>query len=259
MLQTSYSNQTHWQFETLNNFDTINHLITGSNLHLSRGIIAGLNYGLNVSDQEEIVMKNRSELLGHLNFPLVTSTVVFPIQTHSNNVAIVTNENKYSIFKNTDALITNTPSILIGVLSADCVPILLYDPIKRVVAAVHAGWRGTVTEIISCSIQHMMREFNCIPNNIIAAIGPSISSTNFEVGDEVAIHFKDTCKHIGTNGKIHINLWLANKLQLLEIGVLEKNISISGICTYKNSTDFYSARRDGIQTGRLASIIGLIA
>jgi len=255
MLQVSYLNQTHWQFETLNSFKTIKHLITGANLHLNKGNIAGLNYGLNVSDQEEVVLKNRSELLEYLHFPKETSTIVFPIQTHSNNVVIVTNENKNSEFKNTDALITNTPSILIGILSADCVPILLYDPIKGVVAAVHAGWRGTVAEIVICTIQRMMQAFNSAPSTIVVGIGPSISSTNFEVGDEVAIHFKDMCKCTGTNGKIHVDLWLANKLQLLEIGIKEYNISISGLCTFANNTYFYSARKDGIQTGRLASVI----
>jgi YfiH family protein len=255
MQQVSYLNQTHWQFETLNAFKTINHLITGANLHLNRGDIAGLNYGLNVSDQEKVVLKNRSELLEQLHFPKTISTNVFPIQTHSNNVA---NENKNSEFKNTDAFITNTPSILIGVLSADCVPILLYDPIKGVVAAIHAGWRGTVAEIVICTIQLMIQAFNSSPNTIIAGIGPSISSTNFEVGDEVAIHFKDTCKCIGTNGKMHVDLWLANKLQLLQIGIKEHNISISGLCTFANNTNFYSARKDGIKTGRLASVIGLI-
>jgi YfiH family protein len=257
MLQVSYLNQTHWQFKTLSSFKSIKHLITGANLHLNKGNISGLNYGLNVSDQVEVVLNNRFELLEHLHFPKATSTIVFPLQTHSNNVIIVTNENKNSEFKNTDAFITNTPSILIGVLSADCVPILLYDPIKGVVASIHAGWRGTVAEIVICTIQRMMQAFNCSPSSIIAGIGPSISSTNFEVGDEVAIHFKDTCKCIGTNGKMHIDLWLANKLQLLEMGVKEHNISISGLCTFANNTAFYSARKDGIQTGRLASVIGL--
>ncbi|WP_299249309.1 peptidoglycan editing factor PgeF [uncultured Cytophaga sp.] len=255
MLKIPYSNQTHWQFETLNTYLNLTHLVTGSNLHINRGNILGLNYGLNVSDQEEIVQNNRSELLVQLHFN--PATTVFPIQTHSNNVAIVTDDNKHSIFQNTDALITNTPSILIGVLSADCVPILLFDPKKRVVAAIHAGWKGTVAEIVSCTIKKMMLEFNCTPDTIIAAIGPSISSENFEVGEEVSIQFKDACKHMGPNGKMHIDICLANKLQLLEIGVKESNISLSGLCTFKNNVDFYSARRDGFNTGRLASVIGL--
>jgi YfiH family protein len=256
MQPVTFHNQQHWQFDSFNQIKKIQHLITGSNLHIKRGDILGLNYGLNVPDNATIVTGNRLELLDHLG--ITNGSIVFPIQTHSCNIEIVTEQNKLSDFQNVDALITNTPYILIGVLSADCVPVLLADPIKNVVACIHAGWRGTVAEIVKHTILKMHNEFDCIAGDIIAGIGPSISAANYEVGEDVAIHFKNISKQKQSNGKSCIDLWIENKTQLLEAGVKEENISISKQCTYSNSDIFYSARKDSISTGRMASVIALM-
>lgn len=253
----TFDNQQHWQFDSFNQLKSIRHLVTGSNLHIKRGEIAGLNYGLNVPDNADIVINNRLELLHHLG--ISNGSVAFPTQTHSCNIEIVTEHNKASLFQNVDALITNTPNIVIGVLSADCVPILLADPVNKVVACAHAGWRGTVAEIIKHTISKMQSEFGCIASNMVAGIGPSISAANYEVGEDVAIHFRNTSKQKLTSGKSCIDLWIENKTQLIEMGLQEENISISKQCTYANSDKFYSARRDGITTGRLASVIALVA
>lgn len=257
MQSTIFENQKHWQFEAFNKLKSIKHIVTGSNLHINRGDIAGLNYGLNVPDQLHVVINNRFELLSHLG--IVNGYVTFPTQTHSCTVEVVTEENKQSVFQNVDALITNTPNILIGVLSADCVPVLLADPVAKVVACVHAGWRGTAAEIVKHTISRMQDEFDCIAGNIIAGIGPSISAANYEVGEEVASHFRNESKQKISSDKSCIDLWIENKLQLLEMGLPEQNISISNQCTYSNSDTFYSARRDGITTGRIASAIALVA
>jgi YfiH family protein len=256
MQPITFHNQQHWQFDSFNQIKKIQHLVTGSNLHIKRGDILGLNYGLNVPDNATIVTGNRHELLDHLG--IANGSVVFPIQTHSCNIEIVTEQNKSSDFQNVDALITNTPHLLIGVLSADCVPVLLVDPIKNVIACIHAGWRGTVAEIVKHTILKMHNEFGSIAGDVIAGIGPSISAANYEVGEDVAIYFRDTSKQKKSNGKSCIDLWIENKSQLLEAGVREENISISEQCTYSNSDTFYSARRDGISTGRMASVIVLM-
>ncbi|WP_018343116.1 peptidoglycan editing factor PgeF [Cytophaga aurantiaca] len=252
-----FNNQKHWQFDSFNKITSVRHLVTGSNLHIQRGDIEGLNYGLNVPDQTSVVHNNRLELLNHLD--IVDGFVTFPIQTHSCTVEIVTEENKKATFQDVDALITNTPNILIGVLSADCVPVLLADPVTKVVACIHAGWRGTTAEIVKHTISKMQLEFGCISSNIIAGIGPSISAANYEVGEDVAIHFRSVSKEKLPNGKSCIDLWIENKMQLLEMGLKEENISISKLCTYSDPTAFYSARRDGITTGRIASVIALVA
>lgn len=257
MKSITFNNQQHWQFESFNQLTSIRHLVTGSNKHIERGDILGLNYGLNVPDNSDIVRKNRLELLSHLG--ITNGSITFPTQTHSCNIEIVTQQNMTSTFENVDALITNVPNILIGTLSADCVPILLIDPVNNVIACIHAGWRGTVAEIVKHTISKMGEAFDCQPSNMYAGIGPSICAANYEVGDDVAMYFRNTSKQKKPNGKSCIDLWIENKTQLIEIGLLEKNISISKQCTYANSNKFYSARRDGITTGRIASVIALVA
>jgi len=256
MQSITFDNQQHWQFESFNQLTSIRHLVTGSNLHIQRGDILGLNYGLNVSDNADIVTNNRLELLSHLE--ITKGSVTFPTQTHSCNIAIVTEQNKSSALESVDALITNVPNILIGTLSADCVPILLVDPINNVIACIHAGWRGTVAEIVKHTISKMCSTFDCKAGDMYAGIGPSISAANYEVDNDVEMHFRNASKQKISNGKSCIDLWIENKTQLLEIGVREENISVSKQCTYANTDKFYSARRDGIKTGRLASVIALV-
>lgn len=257
MQSTTFQNQTHWQFESFNKLKSVRHLVTGSNLHIQRGDISGLNYGLNVPDKMNVVINNRLELLNHLG--ITDGSVTFPIQTHTCTVEIVTEENKHSVFQDVDALITNTPNILIGVLSADCVPVLLADPVSKVIACIHAGWRGTAAEIVKHTISQMQAKFGCNTSNIVAGIGPSISASNYEVGEDVAMHFRNESKEKLPTGKSCIDLWIENNMQLIEMGLKEENISISRQCTYSNSDLFYSARRDGITTGRIASVIALVA
>ena len=164
--------------------------------------------------------------------------------------------------------VTNMRYICIGVSTADCIPILLHDPHKRVVAAVHAGWRGTVAHIAKKCIATMTETYECMPNNIVAVIAPGISMEAFEVGNEVYDTFNRSgfpMKKIArlyptSNGgsKWHIDLWEANRLQLIECSIPERNISTAGICTYREHDRFFSARRLGIESGRIFSGIIMI-
>jgi YfiH family protein len=256
MISIDINQQQHWQFDSFNKIKSIKHLVTGRNPNIKRGDITGLNYGLNVSDNALIVENNRQEIQQLLH--IQNGTVVIPVQTHTNNVAIVTDTNKASRFNDVDALITQVPNIIIGVLSADCVPILLVDPIKKVVACIHAGWKGTADNIVTNTIHEMNKHFDCKPSDIVAGIGPSISAQCYEVGDEVAIYFSENAKSLQTNGKSCIDLWKENQNQLLQAGLSKDNITISALCTYSNPDLFYSARRDGIKTGRMASFISIV-
>ena len=139
-------------------------------------------------------------------------------------------------------------------------PVLLYDKKLQVVAAVHAGWKGTVKHIVQGVLYHMNQKFGTKGEDVIACIGPSISLESFEVGKEVFEAFRkegfdmsrislwkeETKKH-------HIDLWEANRIELLNSGVPANQIEVSGICTYKNHEDFFSARRLGINSGRMLS------
>jgi YfiH family protein len=151
------------------------------------------------------------------------------------------------------------------VQTADCVPILLFDPEKKVVAAVHAGWRGTVSKILAKTVGQMVEKFDCQPSDIVAGIGPSIHMHAYEVGAEVVEAVQDNfgnstalLKPSLTEGKAFFDLWEANKTILIESGIPEENIEVMGLCSFEHADLFYSARRDGIDTGRMVSGIRLL-
>lgn len=188
--------------------------------------------------------------------------VVFPKQTHTNCVAELYGIPEQPIDE-TDALVTNKTGICICVQTADCVPILLFDPVKNVVSAIHAGWRGTVGKIVEVAVRKMISNFDCMPENIVAAIGPSVSQEIYEVGDEVVEAAKKSIPNTeltlskNDSDKFHFDLWEANRQLLLACGLKSVNIEILGECSFLEKDKYYSARRDGIKTGRIVSGIML--
>lgn len=207
-------------------------------------------------DTYDIYENNRQLLAEKLE--IKSTQLVFPRQTHTNCVAEILEIPKYEI-KETDALVTKEKGICICVQTADCVPILLFDPVEKVIAAVHAGWRGTVNKIVEVAVQKMVKDYSCVPENLIAAIGPSIGPENYEVGNEVVQavignipnHEKTLLKN--ERGKFHFNLWEANRQILLKNGLQLQHIEIAGKCSYSETHDFFSARKEGIATGRMVS------
>ena len=171
--------------------------------------------------------------------------LALPRQVHSDNVCWIREAGRPEA---TDAVITDKPGLCVCVKTADCIPILLYDTRKRIVAAVHAGWRGTVSRIVLKTIEQMKPE---CPSDLHAIIGPGISLKQFEVGDEVYEAFRAEgfpMERIARKfDRWHIDLWEANRFLLEEQGV--EDIYIEGTCT-QTSEDFYSARRETINTGR---------
>ncbi len=169
-----------------------------------------------------------------------------------------------------DAFVTNMPGVAIGVRTADCIPVLLYDPVKRVVAAVHAGWKGTVLHISQKAIHVMNLRFGCNPADMRAVLGPGIGPASFQVGEEVAEHFKQADFPIDQiwsfqgagdgspmSGGHHIDLWKANQWLLEQAGISKENIQVSAIDTYTTEA-YFSARREGFQCGRIINAIKLI-
>lgn len=161
-------------------------------------------------------------------------------------------------------MVTTVPGVCIAVTTADCVPLLLYAPDKQVVAAVHAGWRGTVAGITTRTVRYLLSQYGCDPARMQVGIGPCISFEAFEVGDEVVVAFEeilsrmpDTCNVHPETGKSHLNLSRINAGLLREEGVLPENIEFADLCIYTHEADFFSARRQGIHSGRMLSGIGI--
>jgi YfiH family protein len=212
-------------------------------------------------DSTEVVQENRKELAAVLD--INASQLLFPRQTHTNCVAEILEipENEIS---ETDALVSNKIGICLCIQTADCVPILLFDPVQEVIAAVHAGWRGSVNKIVEVAVQKMISEYNSSPKDILAAIGPSISPEVYEVGDEVVKAAKSSIPNsektllINKARKFHFNLWEANRQLLLQTGLQTDNIEILGECSYQNSDKYFSARKEGIDTGRMVSGIMIL-
>ena len=212
-------------------------------------------------DSQNIFEKSRILLAGKLM--IKPEQLVFPRQTHTNCVADISHIPENEI-KETDALVTNKTGICLCVQTADCVPILLFDKENNVIAAVHAGWRGTVKKIAEIAVQKMITNYNSSPKNIVAAIGPSISPDIYEVGIEVVEEVKKSIPNAdvmlakNSSGKFHLNLWEANRQVLLAIGLSEKNIEILGECSYTQTSKYFSARKEGLETGRMVSGIMLL-
>ena len=150
---------------------------------------------------------------------------------------------------------TDVPQLCIGVSTADCIPVLLYDSIHRAVSAVHAGWRGTVLRIVQKAVEAMHNAYGTAPADLQAVIGPGISLDSFEVGDEVYEQFLsagfDMQPISRRDAKWHIDLPMCNRLQLMEAGIPSNNIQMTNICTYQQYDRYFSARRLGIQSGRI--------
>lgn len=235
----------------------------------SKGNYAAFNVTHYCGDNAEHVAKNRDLLCKELN--IESHCLIIPKQVHESKVLHIdapfldaTAEDKETALNGVDALTTDCKNVCIGVSTADCVPVLLYDTKRHVVAAIHAGWRGVVKNIIAHTLHAMNTTYGTQAKDIKAVIGPSISQNAFEVGDEVYTIFKDNgwdmsaiaCQLLSpqTNTrKWHIDLWGACCTQLEQEGVLLEHIQVSGICTYNCPEHFFSARRDGIESGRIYS------
>jgi YfiH family protein len=166
-------------------------------------------------------------------------------QIHSNLVLLADHP---GLLGEGDALIAGHPGLAISIRTADCYPILLADTRNRVVAAAHAGWRGTAAQIVVKTLGKMNAEFGTKPEDIIAAIGPGIGVCCYEVGDEVAREF-------GLSGRAHLDLVSENRKQLESSGVLAQNIEALGVCTFCDAERFFSYRREKEKAGRMTSYI----
>jgi len=213
----------------------------------------GMNLSFRVGDAEENVRKNREIFLDGLGIGL--HELALPGQVHGAAIACAKQPGSYP---ETDGLITNVPRVFLCIMVADCVPVLLVDPVARAVSAVHAGWRGTVKGITADAVARLQKECYAVPGRIVAYIGPSAGVCCYQVGEDLAARFDGHFVRRDDHGT-SVDLKTANRHQLLDAGILPENIEVSTHCTISESTLFHSYRRDRDRSGRMMAIIGLLS
>lgn len=246
-----------WQFEKFSDEPGINHFVTDRHSVTDKTDFT-LSYS---SSPDHTEIENNRNLLAHA-LAIPDRKLYLPNQIHQTTILNVKHTTVAKELVGTDALITNQKGVCIAVLAADCVSILLYDRTNNAVGAVHSGWRGTVARILYKTLHEMNKQFGTTGKDLVAGIGPSVCQDSYEVGGEVIAAINDTFGHASgllipqANDKAKLDLWKANTLQLLEYGVELSNIEISNLCTVKNNTNFFSARKGDV--GRFATGIMLI-
>lgn len=222
---------------------------------VSKAPFDSLNLGLSVHDDEQDVSGNRALFCGALG--ISTSQLAMSRQIHGDRILRVSGPLQAEGY---DALVTNTPGVVVSVFVADCTPVLLYDPVHKACAAVHAGWRGTAAGIVAKTMATLHNEFGTFAADCLAYIGACIGAEAFEVGADVAGHFADDEKRYDPlKGKFFVDLKAANRHQLLDAGLPAGNIEVSPYCTVLNNDLFFSHRLEKGITGRMMAVIGLQA
>jgi len=258
-----------WSFKNLSKFREISHFVSSRIGGCSTPPYASLNLSFNVGDDPQKVLKNRQRLAEAIGNPL--SNLTTAKQIHDCRVTVVSEPLRgngatdYSgAIDATDAMVTRVPEICLMILLADCVPMILYDPIKRVVGVTHAGWRGTLQAIAQKTVRVFQRDFGTSPQDMVAAIGPSIGPCCYEVGPSVLSqieHLWGTSKGYvrkeSSGDKEHFDLWEANRRQLMRAGIPTGNIEIAKICTHHHPDLFFSYRHAKGKTGRFGAGIFL--
>ena len=253
-------------------FEKLEGIIHGFSTRLggvSRGIYSSMNLSFTRGDEEEAVKENYRRIAQAIGFR--TDDIVTSDQTHTANVRKVTEADRGKgitvprDYQDVDGMVTNVPGLVLTTFYADCVPLYFADPVKRVIGLSHSGWRGTVAKIGKVTVEKMKEEYGCHPEDILAAIGPSICQDCYEVSEDVIEEFKtafageyqERLYYKKKNGKYQLNLWEANRLILLEAGIPEANISMPGICTCCNPEFLFSHRASHGKRGNLAAFLGL--
>lgn len=241
---------------------------TERNGGVSVGKYASLNLCDYTGDSLSSVKRNRQIFCEENN--IANDRLFIPRQTHGSKIIIIDEKflclsslEQIKKLNGVDALITNQKDVCIGISTADCVPIMMFDVKKRIVAVVHAGWRGTLAKIVVKTLKEMQLHFGSSPTDILVQIAPCISFENYEVGVELVDSFAREQFPINQlfcdkeKDKFCFDLKTANRFLLLEFGVLPQNIAVSDCCTFRDYERFFSARRLGINSGRMFSCMML--
>ena len=236
---------------------------------VSEGVCSTMNLSFSRGDDENAVRENFRRMANALD--VEEDCFVFSQQTHTTNVRKVTLDDKGKgltrqlDYQDVDGLITNVPGLCLSTFYADCVPLYFVDPVQKAIGLSHSGWRGTVGKIGAVTVQKMREEYGSKPEDIIAAIGPSICQDCYEVSEDVIVEFQNNFDekywkelyYRKENGKYQLNLWKANEIVLAEAGILKKHIAVTNLCTCCNSEVLFSHRASNGKRGNLAAFMAL--
>ncbi len=251
--------QDFYQFDHYTKEKTLIHAISKKEF----GEEYAFSLALHTGEAREKIIANRESLAHKLSIGKETVFVVAN-QIHSDHITVIEKkemrgwDDLEDAVQGCDALITDQTDVVLTILTADCVPVLLYDPTKRVVAAVHAGWKGTQADIITKTIKIMSDRFGSDPSDILAGVAPSIGQCCYEVGEDVASYFSDHPNAIEQCGeKYMLDLPQINREQMILAGLLDRHIEMSGICTACSVEEYFSYRKEQGCSGRFMSMIGI--
>lgn len=252
----------YYRFELFGEFGNLVHGVFTRQGGVSEEPWDSLNMATSVGDTRENVLENRRRILdalglagwGFFDVWQVHGTTVLPTQ-----VSRPLNQPH----QKADCVLTDQNGVALLMLFADCVPVVLFDPLKQAVGMAHAGWQGSVNRVAAKAVEQMASVYGSRPENLMAGIGPSICAEHYEVGEEV-LHRVDAAFGAGSslvkdrvNGKGKLDLWETNRQVLLESGLLPDHIQVCGFCTAEKPDDWYSHRGEKGKTGRFGAVIGV--
>ncbi len=235
---------------------------------VSKGDLGTMNLSFHRGDREENVRENFQRIADAIGFE--RDALVFSSQVHETRLRRVTAENRgEGILRETvpgiDGLATDVPGVPLYTSYADCVPLLFYDPVCRVIAMAHSGWRGTAARIGAKMVHFLEEEYGCRAENVIAAIGPSICRSCYEVSEDVADAFRSTFSaaqaaellDVKGGGKYQLDLWEANRIILTEAGILPEHLDLTDLCTCCNHDKLFSHRASHGRRGNMGCFMCL--
>lgn len=235
---------------------------------VSEGVCASLNLSFSRGDDPEAVLENYRRVAE--TFGKTVDDFVCTDQTHTTTVLRVGKEEKgYGVtrekpYTDVDGLITNEPGVILSTFYADCVPLYFIDPVHKAIGLSHSGWRGTVGRMGQKTLEAMAEAYGTRPEDVFAAVGPSICTDCYEISEDVAEHFYEEFPRHGEeilinkgNGKYQLDLWKTNEIVLLEAGIKPGNLAVTNVCTCCNSEVLFSHRASQGKRGNLAAFLML--
>ena len=230
---------------------------------VSEGYCSTMNISTTRGDDPKAIEENQRRLARALGVRVEDFT--YTHQTHTTNVAVVREEDRGKRFMETDGMVTDVPGICLVTFYADCVPLYFVDPVHRAIGLSHSGWRGTVKRMGQVTLERMKEAYGTKPEDVFAAIGPSICQDCYEVSGDVIEEFRENFSEFvwsqlfyeKENGKYQLNLWRANQIVLTEAGVEAQNIAVTNLCTHCNPEILFSHRSTGVKRGKLSALLAI--
>lgn len=258
------------QFKNLSATGIVKHGFSTRKGGVSTDIFSSMNLNFKRGDDPDAVLENYRRMAAALNMRV--EDMVLSDQTHTTNVRVITEEDrgkgilKPQDYSDVDGMITNVPGIVLVTSYADCVPLYFVDPVRKAIGLSHSGWKGTVGHIGQKTVWKMHEVYGSEPKDIVAAIGPSICQSCYEVSDDVAEAFRanftaDEAADIlldKGNGKYQLDLWKANWYVLTDAGILPEHLSVTDLCTACHPDLLWSHRKTNGQRGGLSAFLSLI-